>query len=166
MGKLENTRNNFLKLRGGKLISVESIVLAFIIMFVMTVVKNSSPYLALAVAAIVAFVFPILVGVVKTLAWFAAVLFSLIWGILGFSIIGAIAGGSVLIGLIGGIIVFLISFRIHKNYSGLTFQGVTRKNTDNTSIENSYVEKESVKFCSNCGRRITSLSGVCDVCNK
>lgn len=166
MEKLKKIRNNFLKLRGGKLISVESIVLAFIIAFVMIVVKDNSPYLAFVVAVIVAFIFPILVGVVKTLAWFAAILFSLIWGILGFIIAYAIAESSVLIGGISGIVIFLISFKIHKNYSGLTFQGVTRKNKDKISLENSYIEKESVKFCPNCGRRITSLNGICDVCNK
>ena len=166
MRKLKKIRNNFLKLRGGKLISVESIVLAFITMFVMIVVRKNSPYLALAVAAIVAFVFPVLVGVIKTLALFVAALFSLIWGILGFSIFGAITGGSLLSRFVAGIVIFLISFRIHKNYSGLTFQGVTRKNMDSISLESSYVEKESVKFCPICGRRITSPSGVCDVCNK
>lgn len=166
MESLQNTRESFLKLRGGKLISVEAIVTAIIILFVMIIKNNESIGVSLVVAAIVAFVFPILIGVFKALAWLAAVLFSLIWGIIGFSIIEAITNDFVLIGFVGGIIIFLLSFRIHKNYSGLTFRGVTRKNMDGALFEDSYIEKEEVKFCPICGRRITSSSGICDVCNK
>lgn len=168
MSKLEDTRNKFLKMRGGKLISVEAVMLAFVVFFAMTVEKNASPYLALVIAFIVGFVFPILVGAFKSLAWLAAILFSLVWAFLGFVFAGAIAGGSVLVGLLSCIIVFAISFMIHKNYSGLTFQGFTRKN--NNSVSNmTMVDKnshsEAVVFCPKCGRRITSYDGKCDVCN-
>ena len=104
MGKWENTRNSFVKMRGGKLISIESVILAFVVFFVLTMVKNASPYLSLVVAFVVGFVFPILVGTFKSLAWIAAILFSLVWAFLGFVIVGAIAGGSILIGIVGAVI--------------------------------------------------------------
>jgi|BioPla2DNA2_1021312.scaffolds.fasta_scaffold04096_2 hypothetical protein len=167
MGKWENTRNSFVKMRGGKLISIESVILAFVVFFVLTMVKNASPYLSLVVAFVVGFVFPILVGTFKSLAWIAAILFSLVWAFLGFVIVGAIADGSILIGIVGAVILFAISFAIHKNYSGLSFQNINNKtnNTENIVINNSSI-KENVVFCPKCGRRIRSVDGRCDTCDR
>ena len=165
MGKFDDMRSNFLKLRGGKLISAESIILA-VILFVMMMVNNKPFYLAVIVAAIIAFVFPVLVGVIKVIGWCVAIIFSLMWGILGGMIIITLIG-STIVGFIGGSIIFFASFRAHKNYSGLTFQGITLKYTDSSSFDRGhYIKKESIKFCPQCGRRIMSDSGICEVCNK
>lgn len=167
MENLENTRNNFTKMRGGKLILIESVILAFVVFFVMLIGKNASLLYSLGVAFAVGFVFPILVGIFKFVAWIAAVLFSLLWSILGFTFVGAIAGQSVLIGLVAAVIIFLISFTIHKNYSGLYFRDVSNKtyNTDNMVVNNSFVS-EDVMFCPNCGRRIKNVDGICDACDR
>lgn len=165
--KSNSIRENFLRLRGGKLISVESYVLGFIVLFVMNLVKNYSIPVSCMVALIVGFVFPILIGVFKSLAWIAAVAFSLIWGVLAYGIAGAIAHNSLIIGLLAGLIVFVVSFVIHKNYSGLTLHGVSRNNNSQevqiTTEETTY---ESVAFCPKCGRRIHSIDGRCDFCDR
>ncbi len=165
--KLNSIRENFLRLRGGKLISIESYVLGFIVLFVMSFVKNYSMPVSCVVALIVGFVFPILIGVFKSLAWIAAVAFSLIWALLANGIAGAISHDSVIIELLAGLIFFAISFVIHKNFSGLTFQGVRRNNNSQevqiTTEETTY---ETVAFCPKCGRRIHSVDGRCDFCDR
>lgn len=167
MSKTEGIRNSFLKMRGGKLISIEAVILGFVVFFVLFLVKNTSPYIALIVALIVGFVFPILVGIFKTLAWLAAILFSFVWAFLAFAIGREIADNSVLIGLLAGIIFFSISFFVHKNYAGLSFHRINRKTRNiKNDIVNDNTISEVVSFCPKCGRRIRSLNGSCDVCNK
>ena len=166
--KSSSIRENFLRLRGGKLISIESYVLGFVVLFVVNIVKNYSMPVSCIVALIVGFVFPILIGLFKSLAWIAAVAFSLIWGVLAYGIVGAIAHNSVILGLLGGIIVFAISFVIHKNYSGLVFQGVSRNdnNQQQAQITTDETTYEAVAFCPKCGRRIHSIDGRCDFCGR
>lgn len=165
MNKLRNIRNNFLKIRGGKLISIESVTLAFVVLFILTIIKNTSPYFALVIAFIVGFAFPILVGTFKSSAWIAAILFSLLWAILGFIIVIAITDGILVLGLLAAVVIFAISFVVHKNYSGFSFQNISRKVNSNITIDNS-VEKENVMFCSKCGRRIRTIDGKCDICDR
>lgn len=165
--KVGELRESFLKLRGGKLISVEAFILALIVLYVLNVVKNVPIGTSLIVAAIVGFVFPILIGVFKSLAWLAAVLFSLIWALLAFVIAGAIADGSYFVGFIFGLIFFVISFFVHKNYSGLSFQGISLKNNKHIDSTTLYEPSlEGVRFCPKCGRRIISTDGRCNVCDK
>lgn len=168
MSKSSSTREKFIKMRGGKLISVESVILGVAIFFVLLIVKSASPYLALAIAFGVGFVFPILIGVFKVLAWIAAIVFSLLWALMAGVLVGAIASNANLISVLIGIVIFAISLVIHKNYSGLTFQGITRKKSENVLLKNSgaNIPKESVKFCPKCGRRIVSLNGLCENCDR
>ena len=166
MSKIEDIRNSFIKMRCGKLISVEAFVIGFIIFFIISI-KDKSQYLALLISVIVGFGFPVLVGSFKTVAWLAAIVFSLLWSVIGFVIGGALFGSSFLAGLLIGIVIFVISFWAHKNYSGITFQNISRKkgNLDYTE-ETNFTFKESIRFCPKCGRRITSSDGTCDVCDK
>lgn len=167
MSKIGETRNSFVKMRGGKLISIEAVILAVVVFFILTMVKNTSPYVGLIAAFIVGFVFPVLVGTFKTLAWLAAILFSLVWALLASVFAAAIANGSILTGLLAGVIFFAVSFIVHKNYSGLSLQRINRKKHDiQNVITNDYTIKESVSFCPKCGRRIRALNGSCDVCDK
>lgn len=166
MGKLEDTRNSFTKLRGGKLISVEAIILGLVVCFILMLEKNVSPFLSLGAAFIVGFIFPILVGIFKSFAWLASILFSAVWGILALIIAGALANSNILVGLLVGLIVFAISFIVHKNYAGLSFQGVKKKNRDSQTVSVEYKVQEKVSFCSKCGRRIRTIDGRCEVCDK
>lgn len=82
-------------------------------------------------AFIVGFIFPVIIGIFKTLAWIAAAVFSLLWGgALAFAIVGEIVKGSTLIAILAGIIFFVISFIVHKNYSGLLFREIASKSMD------------------------------------
>lgn len=165
--KAEIIRDNFLKMKGGKLISVEAYILAFVVLFILTIVKNISPFISLIVAFVIGFIFPVFIGTFKLLAWLAAVLFSLIWAFLAFVIVGAIANESVLAGLLAGVVFFIISFIVHKNYSGLLFQGISTKRVDqqiSTSLDEPIYE--AVKFCPKCGRRIRTIDGCCDTCDR
>lgn len=163
--KVEVTRENFLKMRGGKLISIEAYILAIAVFIILATVKNASPVVSLIIAGIVGFVFPILVGTFKSLAWLATTLFSLVWGFLTFVFVGAIANGSVLIGLLFGIAFFAISFWVHKNYSGLSFRGISKKTHTQQIATNEEATYEAVQFCPKCGRRIRSIDGRCDSCD-
>lgn len=163
--KAEATRENFLKMRGGKLISIEAYILALVALVVLIEIKNVSPVVSLIIAFIVGFVFPIFVGTFKTLAWLAAVLFSLVWAFLAFIFAGAIANGSVLIGLLFGIVFFAISFGIHKNYSGLSFQGISKKTHTQQITTGEETICTAVQFCPKCGRRIRAIDGKCDTCD-
>ena len=165
MNKLRNIRNNFLKMRGGNLISIESVILAFVVLFILTMIKNTSPYFALVIAFIVGFAFPILVGTFKSSAWIAAILFSLLWAMLGFITVIAVTDGTLLPGLLTAFVIFAIGFVVHKNYSGFSFRNISRKVNTNITIDNS-VEKENVIFCPKCGRRISTADGKCDICDK
>ena len=164
MGKMKDIRNNFIKMRGGKLIYIESVILAFVVFFIMIIVKDTSPYAALVAAFILGFVFPILIGVFKTLAWFAAILFSLVWAFLFFLIVETIASGA---GLLAGIVFFIVSFIVHKNYSGLSLQVINRKNREPQSLQIEDISlHEDISFCPKCGRRIKTSDGQCDVCDR
>lgn len=160
------TREDLLKMRGGKLISVEAYALAIVVFFILIMVKNASLITSLIIAAAVGFVFPIVVGIFKSLAWLAAVLFSIVWAILAYAFIGTILSGSVLVSIVSGIIFFFVSFFVHKNYSGLTFQGVSKKTNNQQVVSVEEPVYENVKFCPKCGRRIRALDGKCDFCDR
>lgn len=165
MSKNEGLRNSFLRMRGGKLISIESIVLAFVVFFVLAVVKDVPQFAALVAAVAVGFVFPILVGLFKSIAWVAAILFSLIWAFVAYFLAENMANGSV--GFLAGVIIFVISFMVHKNYSGLSFHGVGQKKLDQKTVSADHIKaQERVSFCPKCGRRIRGLDGRCEVCDK
>ena len=165
--KIISWRNNFLKMRGGKLISIESIILGLSMFFLM---QGYSTATILIVAAIVAFVFPILFSLFKGFAWVATIVFSILWASLAAQIVGELVNTNAVVRVLVGIIVFLISFFVHKNFAGLTFHTIKinrNHNSINRSInvsKQSY-ECESVSFCPKCGRRIHSKDGRCDICD-
>lgn len=165
MRKMEEIRRNFTKMRGGRMISAESYILGLILLFVISMVMDSLPYAAIAAAIAVGFVFPILIGVFKSLAWLAAVLFSFIWAFIAFVFVGAIADSTA--GLFAAGLFFVVSFAVHKNYSGLSFQAVSRKNRDlQISPAENMAPFENASFCPKCGRRIRTSDGHCDVCDR
>lgn len=164
--RIEITRESFLKMRGGKLISIEAYILAFIVLIILTMMKNASPIISLIIAVIIGFVFPILVGTFKSLAWLVAILFSLVWALLTFTIVSAIANDTVFIELISGVISFIISFFVHKHYSGLSFQRIRKRNNNKQLISSKEPTYEVVNFCPKCGRRIRTIDGRCNSCDK
>lgn len=167
MGRLGKIRNSFVNMRGGKLISIESVILALALLIVLLFEEDILPLFSVIVAVTVGFIFPILAGTFKFLAWITAIFFSLFWALLGFVIISAITDESTLIGLVVAVILFAISFCIHKDYSDLTFHNINNKtyNHENMAMNNMVV-KENVIFCQECGRRITTADGRCDRCNR
>jgi hypothetical protein len=163
--KLGITREKFLKMRGGKLISIESGILGVMTFLVLAMKWGEEKLVAaIAVALIVGFAFPILVGSFKSLGWVSAVLFSLMWAILAFNIGKMI--GSFFPGLLLGILFFAIVFFIHKHYAGLQFRTVSVKNDEQQVVPTSEPTYESVIFCSKCGRRIRAIDGRCEFCDK
>lgn len=164
--KVEIMRDNFLKIRGGKLISIEAYILAILVFCILVLLKNESPIMSIMFAMVVGFVFPILVGIFKSLAWLAAILFSFIWASLGFVLVGAVVNKSFFIRLLLSIILFCITFWVHKNYSGLTFQGISKKSKNQQVVSLEEPLYENVSFCSKCGRRIRTFDGKCDSCDR
>ena len=165
--RANSIRENFLRNRGGKLISVESYILAFIVFFFLNLTKEQSMEVSLFFAFIVGFIFPVIIGIFKTLAWIAAAVFSLLWGALAFAIVGEIVKGSTLIAILAGIIFFAISFIVHKNYSGLLFREIASKSMDTqTEIIKSEEKSSKLLFCPKCGRCIRSADIGCDICNR
>lgn len=163
-------RDNFLKMRGGKLISIEAYVLGAIVFFAICI-KNGwevwSGFVGLFAALIVGFLFPILVGMFQSLAWLAAVFFSLIWAFVAFVFAAAMTESSIVVGLLAGVIFFALSFIAHKNYSGIRFQGISKKRGgQQVQAISSEPAQEAVSFCPKCGRRIRSEDGRCDTCDK
>lgn len=158
-------RKNIIKRRGGKLISIESYVLGFIVLFVLMMAEFSTPVSCI-FAFLFGFGFPILIESFKTFVWISTVAFSLIWGIMSYIIASSIAHNSVIWGLLGGIIVFTISFLMHKTHYESTLNSekeeVNIQQTQVTAPESNY---EAVSFCPKCGRRIHSIDGKCDFCN-
>ncbi len=164
MKKIENMRKTFLKMRGGKLISIEAYVLAFVVL-VIILVNGQPPYVAFGVAFLVGFIFPIFISVFKSIAWIASVGFSILWGIFSGLLISEFLGD--FIGFIFSIIFTIISFSVHRNYSALRINSISLKRGEGFRVsDNIYHNKEEVKFCPKCGRRINPDSGICDVCNK
>ena len=166
-GKMERWRNSFTDKHGGKLIHVESVILGLLLLGLLEY-NNCPLILVVLIPAIVVFVLPILIGVFQTLAVLTAVLFSLIWGFLALLFAGGLLN-SLPIGIFCGIAAYFISFRVHKNYSGIQFHGFQRKDggVPHTPAEVSdRFIKQAVVFCPKCGRRITSADGICDFCDR
>ncbi len=163
--KAEITRENFTKMRGGKLISIEAYILGFVVLFALSL-RDVSPIVSFIVAAVVGFAFPILLGTFKSLAWLAAILFSLVWALVVYAFASLIANGFSFIGLLFGIIFFVISFAVHKKYSGLTFQKINKMaRKQQVSSLNNPINEEAI-FCPKCGRHINSIDGRCEFCDK
>lgn len=165
---LGELRKHLLKMRGGKLISAEAYILAMIAFCVLSIEYNDdiSQWLAFGVAIIIAFVFPVIVGLIKTLAWLVAIIFSLMWalfaGILGWGF----SNESVTVGLLVALICFVVSFFIHKNYSGLTFHGMGRRYIHKKqAIVMDEPKYERIQFCPTCGRKLSD-NGICDYCDR
>lgn len=166
MSRLEDIRKNFTKTRGGKLILVESFLVFLILSFILTVCVELSQVAAFAISAIVAFIFPIIVAVFKTIAWLMAIIFSFIWALITWVISTSVEAPAI-ISLGVGMFIFVVSFFIHKVYSGLQFNGIEKKSNNNKAMElNGSKNREKIQFCPKCGRRIISPDGRCDVCDK
>lgn len=91
----------------------------------------------------------------------------MVWAFFGFLIAAGITGESILIELISAVILFAISFVIHKNYSSLSFRDIRSRtnDTENIVMNDSFI-KENVVFCPKCGKRIRNIDGKCDTCDR
>ena len=149
------------------LVYIESFVLGFMALFIMDLGYNHSTFESLIVALIVGFVFPILIRKFKPLALIAAVAFSFSWSILAYNIVTSVANNSAIVGLLCGLGVFAISYVLHKKYSRLMIQDVRENNNDQQAQMTTHeITHETVTFCPKCGRRIHSIDGRCDFCNR
>lgn len=177
---IKDIRNNLLKSKGGRVIEIEAVLLGMIGLMIAEAKFNSlTPYTAVAIlviAAIVAFAFPILMGIYKTFAKIVAMIFSFFWACIGWTFGAGIAGfverdftvKTFLVGLLVGVIIFLVSYRIHKSYAGFGIQRTEVKAVTSARQADSanHILKEKVSFCPKCGRRITSINGTCDACGR
>lgn len=132
---IRDSREGFVNMGAGdKLIRIESKILAIITFILMLAYFKSGIISALIVAALIGGVFPWLVGLVKAFAWCAAVVFSLIWAVVGFFIGYLLAGimgiDTPIIGVLVAIIVFIVSFFLHKVFAGLGYSSVTKLELD------------------------------------
>lgn len=164
--RIEKMHDNFVRKRGGKLISIEAYVLAAVVCYVLIIMKDVSPVISIIIAFVIGFVFPILVGTFKFVAWIVSILFSLIWGLFVFFIVESISGGSGLSDILAGIVIFAISFFVHKIYAGLSFHLVRiKKGNKNTYVMTDETLYENVSFCPKCGRRINNSNPYCEKCD-
>lgn len=181
-------RNRYLNnASGGKLIRVESGILGVVIFLTMAT-NNMNIWVSIITGTVIAFAFPFLLRLFSFLGWIATFLFSFLWAALAFSLIDLIPGLGFLPPLIAAAIVFIISYNVHKAYSGLYIPSMKAHNlnlktiftptsTDDsadefvlpdeahglTRIEE--IKTEKVIFCPDCGRRIKSENGKCTYCD-
>lgn len=173
---IRDAREGFVDMSAGdKLIGVESKILG-IVTFIGMLCLHTGFFPALIVGILVMFVFPWLVGLVEIIAWIAAIVFSLVWAIIGYFIGGALLGDSVLGGIVVAIIIFTASFFLHKIFGGLGYHSVekhvidsvdaTRNNTAQTanSMVNIEAQMSSGMFCTKCGARMTANQVYCSSC--
>ena len=164
---------------GDGMIKVESVIIG-IITFFLLINNDMGFFKSLMIAILVIAVTPVLVGLIKPLAIVAAILFSIIWGYVGY-VIGCLAtNDNIFVGVIGFIILCSFSLLCHRVFSGLGFQSVekhvidsidqTRDNTaeirNNQSGQNEVHSSSDKKanFCSNCGIKIEFKTKFCPEC--
>ncbi len=173
---IRDTREGFVNMGAGdRLIKIESKILAVVAFILMLAYFKMGIISALVVGLVVGFVFPWLVGLIEFFAWVATIAFSAVWAVVGYFLTGAIGGDSPVIGVIGAIIVFIVSFFLHKIFAGLGYSSVEKHaldawdNTSNNTeqMKNSINEMQninSVKYCSKCGTALDSEAGFCTKC--
>ena len=180
---VRDAREGFVNMGAGDgLIRTESIILGIAIFIVGMTNYGWDFMVALVVGLVVAFVFPWLTGLISIFAWFVTIVFSLIWAVIGYFIGGAILGDSPIAGVIVALIVFIISFHLHKVYAGLGYSSVDRhvidsldETADNTSYTahttkniSSQVNKmqrgNNVCYCSSCGTPLKVGTKFCMKC--
>ena len=180
---IRDAREGFVDMGAGDgLIKVESIILGIAI-FIAGMARFGWGFTtALVVGLVVAFVFPWLTGLISIFAWFVTILFSLIWSVIGYFIGGAILGNSPIAGAIVALIVFIISFNLHKIFAGLGYSSVDShvidsldEVADNTAYTaytaknissqvNKMQEGNNVIFCKNCGTQLKVGTTFCMKC--
>ncbi|RKI41199.1 zinc-ribbon domain-containing protein [bacterium D16-51] len=172
---IRDTREGFVNMGAGdKLIKVESKLLAIVTLLVMWLALDTGFITALITGAVIAFLFPWLVGLIEFFAWVVAIVFSLIWAVGGYFLAGALGGDSPAIGVIGAIIVFIISFFLHKIFAGLGYSSVekhsmdawdnTAANTAQTNQTLNEMNTSNVKYCSKCGIKVAADAKFCTEC--
>ncbi len=173
LDKIKEFRNRYIDKRGGKFIEVEARIMGFCVGVLMLLILRPGSGtedgffwgIIFVIGIIVWFLFPIVINVSGTMAWLEMLIFSFMWA----SVIGGLLGamsGSGEIGCLIGIIVFCVSFFVHKMYFGISFSELFMKQDTctYTNNEENHEHKEVVKFCPICGRRIQSIYDMCENC--
>lgn len=174
---IRDTREGFVRADiGDRLISIESKIIGVVAFFALWLGANQSFLVALVVAAVCIVVVPWLVGLISIFAWIVTIAFSLAWAIIGYFIGGAILGDSALAGAIVAIIVFVISFFLHKVFAGLGFNSVEkyaldtgeeiRDNTQNINQNLNNTMEAQTTFCTSCGTPMKVGAKFCNKCGK
>lgn len=174
---ITDTREGFVNMRAGdKLIRIESIIMGIILFFAAIATFDMGFVKALILGIVVAVVFPWLTGLIESFAWIVTIVFSIIWAVVGYLVGGAILGDSAFAGAVIAIIVFIVSFFLHKIFAGLGYSSVekhvinsmdtTANNTTYTATKiNNLVSNVSQKtYCSNCGTELKSGVKFCNKC--
>lgn len=173
---IRNTREGFVNMRSGdKLIHTESVILGIVAFFVALTQLDIGFVPSLITAAVVIFVFPMLAGLITAFAWFVAIVFSAIWAVVAYFIGGAILGDSPVAGALIAVVVFVISFFLHKIFSGLGYSSVDKHVMDsidsaaaNTEVTGRNMQQmagtNTGSFCSHCGQPIKPGSQFCTQC--
>lgn len=127
---IRNTREGFVNADAGdKIVKFESRILGIVSFFAL-LIKGESFVFSLIVGILIFGVFPYLIGLVSVFGWIAAILFSGIWAFVGYFVIGALTNNNIGAGVVAAIIVFIISFFLHKIFSGLNFVSVEKRKID------------------------------------
>ena len=174
---IRNTREGFVDSGiGDKIIKIESIILG-IVVFILALTQMKTGFVTALVAGIVvAFVFPWLTGLIEIFAWFVTILFSLVWAFLAYFIGGAILGDSPVAGALVAIVVFIVSFFVHKVFAGLGYSSIQKhmldsgdaivENTANINQTVNNISPAGNTFCHFCGAPLKDGANFCGKCGK
>lgn len=110
---------------GYKFIKTECMIVSIILFCVMIFVKEMSFLPSLLVSVATMFIIPQVLLRVRELAYIWTVLFTLLWGYLGYALSNILFNESILAGLVIGFIVGAISFVTHKASLGIDFLTLT-----------------------------------------
>jgi len=173
---IRDAREGFVDMSAGdKLLKVESIILG-IVAFIYFIAKTEVGFFpSLIIAAVVAIVFPWLVGLIEIFAWIVTILFSIIWAVISYFIGGSLFN-SAFAGVLIALLVFTISFFLHKIFAGLNFSSITSIMVDsnmrterNTAATNEILHNNSQSqsqsaICSHCGATLKPEAKFCNMC--
>jgi hypothetical protein len=164
MRRLLDARANLLKMPGGKLIAVESVVLAVLILVGFCLSDNLATGLIISILFV--FFYPALVGLYEPLAKVASVVVSVFWGLEICLILADFI--NFFIALIIGVAVFFVGYKIHQNYGDFNSGGMLTRYLDYDDNPNAGSDAYSAKTmgCPYCDRRIPVTSTICDYCGK
>ncbi len=161
---------------GDKLIRFEAFVLGIAVFIIALVQMGWGIAAALVSGIVVAFVFPWLTGLIEVFAWFVAIVFSFIWAVIAYFIGGALLGDSAIAGILVAILVFVISFFLHKVFAGLGYSSVEKHIIDtgdqiqrntmpiNQNV-NDVIQVQSI-FCQACGAKLKAEAKFCGNCGR